>query len=176
MLSLFLFCRPRQIKQLSQGHTAEFFNTLQFEFLRQIRVRIFPNCLMRENFFPSNAAFHRISVLKEISGKKLWNKRIKFVSIILCCILTATLKTWLILFILKKFKSQNTASMLQPLWSHAILSLLTGLGIQMVDKQGAAEQLFRKAGFSGRLVASWKLGSLLNCNLEKKMKSDKSFS
>ena len=45
----------------------------------------------------------------------------------------------------------------------------------MLDKQGAAEQKL-KAGFSGHLVASWKLGSLLSCNLEKKMKSDKSFS
>lgn len=64
---------------------------------------------MRENFFSSNVAFHRINVLKEISGKKLWNKRIKFVSILLCCVLTAALKTWLILFIFKKFKSQDTA-------------------------------------------------------------------
>ena len=93
----------------SEGHTAEFFNTLHFEFLRQIRVCIFPNCLTRENFFSSNVAFHRINVLKEISGKKLWNKRIKFVSILLCCVLTAALKIWLILFIFKKFKSQDTA-------------------------------------------------------------------
>lgn len=95
--------------------------------------------------------------------------------ILLCCILTATLTTWLISSILKKFKSPDITYMVSPLCSDVILSLLTGLGIQMVDRQGTVEQKL-KAGFSAHLVASQKLGSLLSQNLEKKTESDESFS
>lgn len=53
----------------------------------------------------------------------------------------------------------------------------TGWGIQMVNRQGTAEQK-HKAAFSAHLVmiASWRFGSLLSHNLEEKKKSDKSIS